>query len=202
MEKLLNSYNEKKFAENTVCGARQVLDHFLKDLPDRHAHSLRVYQNVGMFMDTITMHPDKKKSILLAALLHDIGYSPDLRSSGFHPFDGYIYLHENGWDFEVTSLVLGHSFARELSATQSPELYHIYYQKEKFLDTELLTILSLADFTAGPTGNLVTLSDRVNDIVNRYGEESPISKHALLAKRSLRNINITSELLTRFNLSY
>lgn len=46
-----------------------------------------------------------------AAILHDIGYSPDIVRSGFHALDGAVFLRARGVDEEVVSLVAHHSCA-------------------------------------------------------------------------------------------
>lgn len=40
-----------------------------------------------------------------AAILHDIGYSPDIVRSGFHALDGAVFLRARGVDAEIVSLV-------------------------------------------------------------------------------------------------
>jgi HD superfamily phosphodiesterase len=43
--------------------------------------------------------------LLAAALLHDVGYAPDIAHTGFHPLDGAWYLREVGAPDRLTALV-------------------------------------------------------------------------------------------------
>ena len=43
--------------------------------------------------------------------LHDVGYSPDVRVTGFHALDGAVYLRDLGLPPEVVSLVAYHTGA-------------------------------------------------------------------------------------------
>lgn len=56
----------------------------------------------------------KEASLLTAAaILHDIGYTPRLTVTGFHPLDGARFLRDEcGADKRLTRLVTNHSFAR------------------------------------------------------------------------------------------
>src|SRR4051794_20624442 len=49
--------------------------------------------------------------LVSAALLHDIGYAPELAATGFHPLDGARYLRAADVDGVVARLVAHHSFA-------------------------------------------------------------------------------------------
>src|ERR1700722_3253157 len=47
-----------------------------------------------------------------AAVLHDVGYAPDLVRTGFHPLDGAVFLAHAGAPARLVNLVAYHSFAR------------------------------------------------------------------------------------------
>ena len=49
------------------------------------------------------------ESVVAAALLHDIGYSPSVARTGFHPLDGALFLAREGWPDAVVLLVAHHS---------------------------------------------------------------------------------------------
>jgi len=46
-----------------------------------------------------------------AAWLHDLGYAPDIRDTGFHPLDGPVWLREAGFGDRVCGLVAYHTCA-------------------------------------------------------------------------------------------
>jgi hypothetical protein len=109
-----------------------------------------------------------------AAWLHDIGYSPELADTGFHPLDGARYLRDvHGADPVLCRLVANHSCAvieaeergvdRELSA-QFP-----------VPDPELGDALTYCDMTTSPNGFPVSLGDRLAEIRRRYGPSDVVT---------------------------
>lgn len=66
---------------------------------------------------------DNGKLLIGAALLHDVGYAPDLAVTGFHPLDGALYLRGVGVPDRLVNLVAHHSCAvleAELRSKFSP----------------------------------------------------------------------------------
>jgi putative nucleotidyltransferase with HDIG domain len=108
--------------------------------------------------------------VVAGAWLHDIGYSPTLRDTGFHPVDGARYLAEQGWPPAVVGLVAHHSGARYVAAVRGalPDL-----AEWAFEDSTAMDILTFADQTTGPTGHVVDLEDRMLDMLRRRGADSP-----------------------------
>ncbi|MGH7931157.1 MAG: HD domain-containing protein, partial [Candidatus Binatia bacterium] len=54
---------------------------------------------------------DDAELLISAAFLHDIGYAPDLVSTGFHALDGARYLRDVGSPARLVDLVAHHSCA-------------------------------------------------------------------------------------------
>ena len=110
--------------------------------------------------------------LVAAAWLHDIGYAPSLRVTGFHPVDGATFARREGFDELVVSLVAFHSGApteaRErgisgLSAFSAPP--------QRVLDA-----LTFCDLTTGPDGSVVSPADRLDEVLERYGPDDPVHR--------------------------
>ena len=78
--------------------------------PDRAAHSRQVARTVAVLAPQ-WCHIDHVGDLVTAALLHDVGYHPDLAHTGFHPLDGAIYLAEHGYSPLTCHLVATHTAA-------------------------------------------------------------------------------------------
>jgi hypothetical protein len=103
-----------------------------------------------------------------AAWLHDIGYSPELVDTGFHPLDGARYLRDvQAADPMLCRLVGNHSCA-------------LIEAGERGLDRELAAefpaaaeplsdALTYCDMTTGPGGHWVSVNERLAEIKQRYG---------------------------------
>ena len=76
-------------------------------LPRRWAHSQGVAakaQSLGGILG------DDAELLWAAAMLHDIGYTPSLATTGFHPLDGARYLRDHSAaDERLVRLVANHS---------------------------------------------------------------------------------------------
>ena len=81
-----------------------------KDLPERWQHSIGVATRAKEL--AVTVPPAQRALLVASAWLHDIGYSPRLKRTGFHPLDGGTYLRDRGWEEELCALVAHHSGAR------------------------------------------------------------------------------------------
>ena len=109
-----------------------------------------------------------------AAWLHDIGYTPELADTGFHPLDGARYLrdveHANA---TLCGLVANHSCAiieaeeRGLAAVLSDEF--------PSPEPKLNDALAYCDMTTTPTGDVVSVHERISEIVERYGAHDVVT---------------------------
>jgi hypothetical protein len=110
-----------------------------------------------------------------AAWLHDIGYSPELIETGFHPLDGARYLRDvEHADPTLCRLVANHSCAileaeeRGLASTLSREF--------PVPSPSLCDALAYCDMTITPTGQVVDVHDRLSEIVDRYGPQDVVTR--------------------------
>ncbi|MBB5868792.1 putative nucleotidyltransferase with HDIG domain [Allocatelliglobosispora scoriae] len=115
------------------------------------------------------VHPADREVLIAAAWLHDIGYSPALHESGFHPLDGAQYLAAHDWPLRLCALVAHHSGA-------------IYVAEQVGLASELVEFavevspvadaLTYADQTTGPAGQPMSMADRMAEMLARHGDGS------------------------------
>ncbi|MGD9525153.1 MAG: HD domain-containing protein [Pseudonocardia sp.] len=125
----------------------------------------------------------ERQNLVAAAWLHDIGYSPEIGHTRFHPLDGARYLRDEGWPEIIVNLVAHHSGAR-FEAKQrglADELAEF-----PFPDGPLLDALALADLTTGPSGEPLTYDERIAEILRRYPEDDPVHQAWLEAGQVLR----------------
>jgi HD domain len=144
-------------------------------LPRRWWHVRSVARRARWVAEALGLPDD----LVAAAWLHDIGYSPDLVETGFHPLDGARYLRRSGVDGQVVSLVAYHSCAQieagvrglggELAAEFSPA------------DQQLTDALLDCDMTTGPDGDHVRPADRLVEIRGRYGSDDEVTRFVELA---------------------
>lgn len=103
--------------------------------------------------------------VVAAAWLHDIGYGPAVKESGFHPVDGAEFVQKNGFDSLVVSLVAHHSGAAEEAVERGLSARLAAFAVPP---VDLLDILTFADMTTGTNGESVRVEDRVAEILKRY----------------------------------
>lgn len=101
-----------------------------------------------------------------AAWLHDIGYSPSLVVTGFHPVDGARWLRSQRMDEALVSLVAHHSCAFvEARLRGFDRTFLDEFPKDPSLPHDELCF---CDLTTGPDGELVTCVERIAEIRRRY----------------------------------
>jgi len=143
----------------------------LADMPRRLAHvggvaaaAQRVVEQRGV------KYADQ---IVAAAWLHDIGYAPSIKDTGFHPVDGARFVQDAGFPELVVSLVAFHTGARieaeerglsaDLAAFTEP-------------GQEPLDVLIFSDMTTSPDGAPIAAPERIAEILARYPEADPVHR--------------------------
>jgi predicted hydrolase (HD superfamily) len=154
--------------------AFETSQHLLSDtLPRRWVHVQAVGRKaleVGRQLFT----PEDGGALAMSAILHDVGYAPDLVKTGFHPLDGARWLRAEGWDERVTGLVAHHSCAtieaeeRGLKAELEAEFVNE--------DSAVTQALWYCDMTTGPDGIDLKVEDRLSEILDRYGPEHVVTR--------------------------
>ncbi|MCK2237830.1 MULTISPECIES: HD domain-containing protein [unclassified Crossiella] len=151
--------------------AEQITREQLADvLPRRWAHvqgvAARARESAHLFSEDGDL-------LVAAAMLHDIGYAPDLVDTEFHPLDGAAYLESLGADSRVCALVARHS-----GAIEEAKLRNLESEIQRFPDerTALRDALWWADMTTTPHGQHTTVDERLHEIRQRYGPGHLVSR--------------------------
>lgn len=101
----------------------------------------------------------------ILGLLHDIGYQ-FTENKGEHAKIGGEILRNQGYKYWK-------------------EVYYHGIPQEDF-DSTMLQLLNYADMTIGPTGNELTIEERILDISNRYGKGSIQEETAIALAKQLK----------------
>ena len=107
--------------------------------------------------------------LIASAYLHDIGYAEALATTGFPPLDGARYLRAEGHEL-VARLVAHHSDARVEARLRGLEDFETEFP---FQASALDDALTFCDLTTSPSGERVSIDDRIDEIAERYGAGSP-----------------------------
>lgn len=141
-------------------------------LPRRWAHSLGVAERARSLAPIL----DGDAALMeAAAVLHDIGYSPSIASTGFHPLDGARFLRDQeAMDDRVVRLVAHHSCALlEAEERGLREELETEFELER---PALVDALLFCDMTTTPDGGCTSSRDRVAEIVGRYGPDTIVGR--------------------------
>jgi hypothetical protein len=110
---------------------------------------------------------DEKAYLVAAAYLHDIGYAPALRKTGFHPIDGAYYLRAHKQE-RLASLVAYHSEAQFEAQLRGLASEQAIFPREQ---SPVADVLTYCDLTTSPTGQPISLQERIDDILSRYDRQ-------------------------------
>lgn len=148
--------------------AEALAEVLLRDLPERLEHTRGVAERATEL--GVTVPPEQRDLLVAAAWLHDIGYSREVKVTGFHPLDGADHLDGQGWPRRLSGLVAHHSGAVFLAP-----LYGLADRLAGYPDERdaLSDALTYADQTVGPHGQRMTLDERMTDMLARHGAQSP-----------------------------
>jgi hypothetical protein len=120
--------------------------------------------------------------LVAAALLHDVGYAPSLRRLGFHAVDGARFLRAHGQE-RLARLVAHHSGARFEAEERDLVEELAAFPVE---DGPVMDALTFADMTTGPTGQRMTLAQRIADVQRRYPSSDPVHRAIVRARPELQ----------------
>jgi hypothetical protein len=174
--------------------ARGVAERLLRGIDTRLAHSARVAAQA----DRVRQLLDSRWGAVIsdAAWLHDVGYSPPIACSGFHPLDGARWLRDQGWPEETCRLVAWHTAARvEGKLRGLDQELSAEFKSPPELATNALT---WADLTSSPSGERWTVARRLADILRRYLADP--TEHRAIADAAPALWHATREIESRLTL--
>lgn len=154
-----------------VGGARDLAHDLLSEaLPRRWAH----VQGVARQADRVAAALGEPGTLVVAAWLHDVGYAPGVRDTGFHPLDGARYLRRLGVEENVVCLVAHHTCALDEAAERGLE--NVLAAEFAPGDPVLADGLCFADMTTSPDGELIDAGERLAEIQTRYGPGDVVTR--------------------------
>jgi hypothetical protein len=149
--------------------APAIAEHFVAPLGRRWKHVQGVAARAAELTPAALL--GQHEHLVAAAWLHDVGYSPEIGHTRFHPLDGARYLRAAGWPALVVDLVAHHSGAR-FEADQrgvAAELADF-----PLIDSPTMDALVTADLTTGPGGERLSYDERIDEILRRYPVDDPV----------------------------
>jgi hypothetical protein len=120
--------------------------------------------------------------LVAAALLHDVGYAPALNRLGFHAVDGARFLRAQGQE-RLARLVAHHSGARFQAEERDLVEELAAFPAE---DGAVMDALTFADMITGPTGQPMTLDQRIEEVQRRYPPDDPVHRAIVRARPLLQ----------------
>ncbi len=134
--------------------------------------------------------------LIAAAYLHDIGYAPSLKKTGFHPIDGAYYLRSHRKN-RLAFLVAHHSEAQFEAHLRGLLADLDIFPRQCSTISDALTY---CDITTSPIGLDITFQERISDILDRYDEADTVSQaiHQAVPSLSLA-VERTQRKLDKYN---
>ncbi|MFF7040404.1 HDIG domain-containing metalloprotein [Streptomyces massasporeus] len=156
-------------ALDTPQGAAELAESLLPPLGNRWLHTQAVAARAREAAASVSKAD--RDLLVAAAWLHDIGYAPELRDTGFHPLDGARHLESLGAPARLVRLVAHHSGAVYEAEQRGLSEDLAAYERE---DSPVLDALIFADMTTGPAGQSFDFDKRIDEILVRYEPGSEV----------------------------
>jgi putative nucleotidyltransferase with HDIG domain len=154
--------------------------HLAVQLPRRWRHTVAVARRAADLSSALDLG---KPALVESAWLHDIGYSPDIVDTGFHPLDGARFLRQYGVDERVVCLVAHHSGALiEADERGLRDQLEGEFALERSATADALWY---CDMTTGPDGERLSAPDRFDEIRERYGPDHIVTRFVSRAEDEL-----------------
>ncbi|MFG1801017.1 HD domain-containing protein [Micromonospora carbonacea] len=177
---------------DAITGARSIAEKLLSHaLPQRWTHVQAVAKKAERVSAVLGV--EDRAILVAAAWLHDVGYAPDLVSSGLHALDGALWLRRVEVDDRVVALVAHHSCATFEAQERglAGELIANFSDEE----SPVRDLLWYVDMTTGPDGRDMDVRERLDEVRKRYGPEHVVTRFWARAEPTLLAAVERSELL-------
>lgn len=174
--------------------ASETASRLLESSSPRHAHTCGVVRQAASVCHLLA--EPWRSALGEAAWLHDVGYSPPLVDTGFHPLDGARWLRAEGRSPEVCRLVAWHTRSRIEARLRGLE--GILVTEFDAPPPAAQATLTWADLTSSPTGERCSPATRIGEILRRYGPESLVHQATLANEAELlEDARSVAELLAK-----
>jgi putative nucleotidyltransferase with HDIG domain len=159
---------------NTMASwAEQLAQALLQEpVPRRWAHVQGVAARARSLAPVLGADADLLEA---AAWLHDIGYAPDLATTGFHPLDGARYLRDTQHAGTMLCRLVAHHSCAIIEAEERG-LADVLSLEFEPAPHALSSVLTYCDMTTSPEGELVPVVQRLAEIHHRYGPGHLVSR--------------------------
>ncbi|SFJ71512.1 HD domain-containing protein [Thermoflavimicrobium dichotomicum] len=157
----------------------KVLAEYISPSTNRYQHILGVVQQMKQLVNRLNLEERLKPLFIQSAYLHDIGYSEKLNVHHFHPVDGAIFAHQQDFPKPVVAAVLFHSGAYQSVKRTRPDLVPLYSYNGQWLDETdrlFIDLITYCDLHTSPLGKKISVKERIDDIIQRYGEKHEVSQ--------------------------
>lgn len=168
--------------------ATALAEDLLADQPDRLAHTLAVGERMMELAEHAGWIASQQDIAGAIGVLHDIGYGADKllspsKITGHHGLDGGTILFSRGGVLaDFAPWVIWHSTSPWQAAVMGLAM------PEPSPADDLLDLLWVADFTTSPTGEPVTLEERITNILGRYRPNAAPVVALLAAEDEMRTV--------------
>ena len=158
--------HELRPSAGTRVPTRAQADEIARDLLGDEGTRLAHVHTAGSMAERlgVLFGADEAAILVAAATLHDVGYSPRIAQTGFHPLDGALHLRSIGLSERLCGLVAHHSEAAMLAAEQGILDLEHQFPRERSL---LADALVYADMHSAPDGQMIRAEHRLADIARR-----------------------------------
>jgi hypothetical protein len=149
-------------------------------LPRRWAHVQGVARAGGLIPAGVG------RLVAAAGMLHDIGYSPTVVETGFHPIDGARHLRRIGCDESIVNLVAHHTCAAVEAEIRG--LGDVLRDEFPFDPSLPHDELCFCDMTTSADGEPTTIDERIASIRERRAGDAPVMAFLDQSEAELRRI--------------
>jgi hypothetical protein len=161
--------------------AQETATRLLVDVGTRLPHTQCVARQAADVAANLDSH--WPQTVVAAAWLHDIGYSPLVVETGLHPLDGARWARAHGFDEDVCRLIAWHtgSIFEAVVRGLERELRTEFHEPP----ADALDVLTWADLTSSPIGQPITPNERITEILSRYEPEGEVHRAVTLSSSTL-----------------